>query len=276
MDPKLIEQPIQAEIPPNQPKILSMSTPNNNINAVNNKKTKIALIFGFVSITQWIFFFIISSTYNLSLLPFIGFVLAIGFILAILGIIYAVLGFKTKKIKSVIAIIICIFGLIPLLIWTTMKINYSLDSYAPIENYSTSDFDIKLPAGWARADSHSPVQSPQLRGFFLQIDNKEVFQPRIYILSASGLNYEESLSTFRAKVQKDAGKILSDENLNVDNNEGNVIDYMLNENGNNYRGKRLTIKKDNTIYIVDATSKGTSWEKYEDDFTNSLLSFRPH
>lgn len=143
---------------------------------ISRNKANIALVIGLV-ITVYVLLqqvpslvlFFYGSPINLWVGP-----------LALLGLIFGVWGFRTEKVKSVLAILICTWFLFQWVPWF-QETYYAIQVYNSLQTYSESDFSFQVTPVWTKIAAPQGVEG--VRVVLSPSDSTEIVKPVIMVTS---------------------------------------------------------------------------------------------
>lgn len=233
-----------------------------------NNKAKIGLTLGIISLLAWLSGFV-SLSLGGGASMFFGLLIMFA-IVAVIGIILAILGFKAHKVKATFGIIFCLLGIVPLFVLTQFM--YQIGELGNTV-YKETDFSIEIPSGWVKVNP--TVDARSLRAYFVPKQDSGSYQPRIFITSAKNETTVD-LSTFSSEQEKNikaennfiSGKIMPD----VDGKTFYVINYTFDNNGNKIRGIEFLLVRNGVGYSVNASTLESSWDKYKTALSKAGLS----
>jgi len=246
----------------------------NYLSPSKNNKAMIGLAFGIIGLFSWGVTSIVGKIINnYQLIPLTIFIFGI---LAVIGIIFAAMGFRSRKAMSVIAIIICLVGIFPSFVITSFmsSIGMSLSDLMPNQTHKDADFSIDIPIGWSELELDSESKSAGIRVAFRLNNTNESFKPIISVIS---LKNEEArnLSTF-AKAEeatiKNRNNFISGKNLQ--SGTFYQIDYTRDIKDGTVKCREILTVKNGVGYIITAESLESSYNKLLPEFTKIFLSFK--
>jgi len=233
-----------------------------------DNKAKIGLILGLICLLAWI-----STLVSFSLGGGIAvtFGLLVMFaIVAVIGIICSVVGFKAHKIKAILGIFFCLLGIYPLIVVVQLQ-----RQIGEVGNttYKEADFTIQIPVGWVKVSP--PISTRSLRAYFVPKKDSDSYQPRMFISSAKNETTMD-LTTFsglQEKNIKEENNFISGRIMLGADGEQYVINYTSNIEGGRVRGIEILKIKNGVGYSVTFSTLESSWEKYRSELSRSSYSF---
>lgn len=241
-----------------------------------NNKAIVGLVFGLISLSSWGAAAIAGRiTGDYRAIPISIF--AFG-ILALIGIIFSIMGFRSRKILSVIAIVACVLGILPsFVIFNLMSsVGIPLSDLVPNQTYKEANFSIDIPSGWEKLDLTSKAKDANIRVLFMPKQNSELFTPRIDVRAIEiGDTYDfNSFAQGEEAAIKNMYNFIAGKTITLQSGSFYQIDYTLNEKGNITKARELLTVKNGVGYIITTESLESSYQKYLPEFTKTFISFK--